>query len=97
VLEKEVRILRLKVPGAGERLARQIARFMQALRARRLSKMPGVAESIDWAQALVRLHQDELDAQIVGETLGCFLKDQRDVEEMGETELTALVDAARGG
>ena len=61
-LEKEVRILRTKVPGASEQLARQIGRVMQALRRRRLSKAPGVAESIDWAQALVRLHRQSLDA-----------------------------------
>jgi MoxR-like ATPase len=93
--EKEVRIIRLKVPGAGEDLARQIARFMQALRRRQLSKVPGVAESIDWAQALVRLHRDRLEPELVAETLGCFLKDQRDVHELGTTELTALVDDAR--
>ncbi len=93
--EKEVRIIRVKVPGAGEDLARQIARFMELLRKRRLSKTPGVAETIDWAQALVRLHRDQLEPEIVAETLGCFLKDQRDVHELAETELKALVDEAR--
>jgi MoxR-like ATPase len=94
-LEKEVRIIRVKVPGASERLAAEIGRFMQALRRRRLSKTPGVAETIDWAQALVRLHRQHLDDEIVAETLGCFLKDQHDLKELGRDELTALVGQAR--
>jgi MoxR-like ATPase len=94
-LEKEVRIIAAKVPGASEDLARQISRFMRALRKRRLSKTPGVAETIDWAQALVHLHRDELDVGVVGETLGCFLKDQRDVQELAEPQLEALVAEAR--
>ncbi|HEX2442414.1 MAG TPA: MoxR family ATPase [Vicinamibacterales bacterium] len=90
-LEKEVRILRTKVPEAGEQLARQIGRIMQALRRRRLSKAPGVAESIDWAQALVRLHRERLDADAVAETLGCFLKDRHDIEEIDRAAIDSLV------
>ncbi len=93
--EKEVRIVAIKVPGAGEDLARQIARFVQALRRRRLSKTPGVAETIDWAQALVRLHRDHLDTELVFETLGCLLKDERDIKGLGEADVTALVEDAR--
>src|SRR5262245_18733096 len=59
--EKEVRIIRARVPEAGERLSQQIAHFLQALRGRRLLKAPGVAETIDWARALVRLHADRLE------------------------------------
>ena len=95
-LEKEVRILRLKAPGASEQLAREVARFMQALRRRRLSKAPGVAESIDWAQALVRLHRPHLDAEAVAETLGCFLKDRHDVEDLDRAGIDSLVADARG-
>jgi len=95
-LEKEVRILRLKVPGASEQLARQIARFMQAIRRRRLSKAPGVAEAIDWAQALVTLHRSHLDADTVADTLGCFLKDRHDVEDLDAAGIDALVAEARG-
>src|SRR5262249_38704060 len=91
-LEKEVRILRLKAPGATEQLTREIARFMQALRRRRLSKAPGVAEAIDWAQALVRLHRPHLDADAVAETLGCFLHDRHDLDRAG---IEALVADAR--
>jgi MoxR-like ATPase len=93
-LEKEVRILRAKVPGVSERLAGQIGRVMQALRSRRLSKAPGVAESIDWAQALVRLHRQSLDADVVSETLGCFLKDRHDIEDIDRAAIDALVAEA---
>jgi MoxR-like ATPase len=90
-LEKEVRILRTKVPEAGDRLARQIGRMMQALRRRRLSKAPGVAESIDWAQALVRLDRQGLDGDAVAETLGCFLKDRHDIEELDREAIDSMV------
>ena len=95
-LEKEVRIIRSRVPGAGERLAGQIGRFVQALRARRPAKPPGVAETIDWAEALVRLHKDELDAEIVQDTLGCLLKDRNDMRELDASEISTLVEAAAG-
>lgn len=94
-LEKEVRIIRTRVPGVSEVLAREIARFMQALRGRRLAKAPGVAESIDWALALMTLHADRLDPDTVRETLGCLLKDRHDITGIGAAELTALVDDAR--
>jgi MoxR-like ATPase len=94
-LEKEVRILHLKAPGASAELAREIGRFMQALRSRRLSKAPGVAEAIDWAHALVRLHRPHLDAQSVAETLGCFLKDRHDLEDLDRAGIDALVAEAR--
>jgi MoxR-like ATPase len=92
--EKEVRIIRLRVPDANERLAAQIARFVESLRERRLAKSPGVAETIDWAQALVRLHQEELEPRIVSETLGCVLKDHNDLHELKGEEITTLLEAA---
>jgi MoxR-like ATPase len=94
-LEKEVRILQLKVPGAGEQLSREIAGFMQAVRRRRLAKTPGVAEAIDWAQALVRLDRSQLDGEAVAATVGCFLKDRHDVEELDGAGIDALVAEAR--
>jgi MoxR-like ATPase len=94
-LEKEVRILRLKAPGASEQLTREIGRFMQALRRRRLAKAPGVAEAIDWAQALVRLQRANLDTEAVAETLGCFLKDRHDVEELDRAGIDSLVAEVR--
>src|SRR4051794_6945651 len=93
-LDKEVRILSARVPGASARLAQEIGRFMQALRRRRLSKAPGVAETLDWAQALLRLHSDHLDRETVEQTLGCILKDHNDLREIGgalEAVLTAAV------
>jgi MoxR-like ATPase len=80
--DKEVRILRTKVPGINERLAGQIARVMQGLRRMKLSKVPGVAETLDWAGALVALHADHLDAELVRETLGCVLKEVDDVKRL---------------
>ncbi len=95
-LEKEVRILRARVPGAGERLSEEIGRFMQALRRRRLSKAPGVAETIDWAQALLRLHSDHLDLETVEQTLGCILKDRHDLRELAGAGLETALEEAQG-
>jgi len=92
--EKEVRIVQSRVPQAQTRLAEQIARFVQALRRRQLARSPGVAETIDWAQALVRLHCDELDPETVRETLGCVLKDHSDSRELSGEEIAALVETA---
>jgi MoxR-like ATPase len=91
-LEKEVRIIRSRVPKASEKLAGQIGRFLRALRARRLLKAPGVAETIDWAQALVRLHRDALDADTVERTLGCILKDRQDLSDLSSEEIAGLVE-----
>lgn len=93
-LEKEVRILRARVPGASVHLAAEIGRFMQALRRKRLSKTPGVAETIDWAQALVRLHQEHLDRETVVQTLGCIVKDQHDLRQLAEGDLEAVLAEA---
>ena len=77
---KELRIVERKVPGIGARLASEVARFMETLRRMRLAKVPGVAETLDWAQALAALHADHLDEAVVGETLGCVLKDADDMK-----------------
>ena len=95
-LEKELRILRLKVPELSEQLAQSIARFVQRMRKRDLRKLPGVAETIDWARALVRLHQDRLDAEIVSATLGCLLKDEHDVRKTGQDAVADLLAYASG-
>jgi MoxR-like ATPase len=81
--DKEIRIVERKVPGINARLAREIARFMEVLRTVRLNKVPGVAESLDWGQALVSLHADHLDEGLVSETLGCVLKDADDMKRFG--------------
>jgi MoxR-like ATPase/intein/homing endonuclease len=78
--DKEIRIVERKIPGINARLARQVARFMETLRTVRLAKVPGVAETLDWAQALTALHADHLDETLVFETLGCVLKDADDIK-----------------
>lgn len=78
-LEKELEIVRAKVPRIAATLSSQVARVMQTTRTMSLSKIPGVAETLDWANALVALQAPELDEQIVAETLGCFLKDEGDI------------------
>jgi len=89
--EKEVRIVLRKVQGVNERLAREVSKFMESLRKLRLSKVPGVAETLDWALALTALHADHLDAALVNETLGCVLKDADDIRRFkGELESTGL-------
>jgi MoxR-like ATPase len=78
-LEKELAIVRAKVPGIDGQLAHQVASFVQSLRRLKLAKTPGVAETLDWARALVALHARELDAPLVLETTGCFLKEEEDL------------------
>lgn len=95
-LEKETEIILAKVPGVAEQLARQIARFAQGLRARRMMKPPGIAETLDWASALVMLHREFLDAGTVAETLGCMVKDRDDLQSLVPTEVGILV-AQSGG
>ena len=85
-LEKELRIVRSRMPDIDAKLAEQVARFIQELRRMKLTKVPGVAETLDWATALVALHASHLDEEIVRETLGCFLKEEADLRAV-ETEL----------
>ena len=96
--DKEVRIVERKVPGVNHRLAGEIARFMEALRRMRLAKVPGVAETLDWAQALASLHADHLDEALVAETLGCVLKDSDDMKrfraEVHKTGLTPFLSVS---
>ena len=87
-LDKEVRIIRTKVPGVNERLGDEVARVMQALRRMKLQKIPGVAETLDWAGALVALHADHLEPTLVHETLGCILKEAEDLKRL-QAELAA--------
>jgi len=77
-LDQEIEILHARVPGLSDRLAHQIARLMQVLRGLPLQKAPGVAESLDWAMALMSLHRDRLDASVLQQTLGCVLKVHED-------------------
>ena len=73
--DKELRIVQRKLPGLSERLAAEVARFMEAARTLRLAKVPGVAETLDWGQALLSLGAERLDEELVAQTLGCVAKD----------------------
>ena len=77
--QKELEIVRAKVPAIGALLSSQITGVMQATRGMNLSKVPGVAETLDWANALVALQTTELNNEIMSETIGCFLKDENDI------------------
>ena len=94
-LDKEMRIIGRKVPGIDARMTREIAKFMETLRQVRLAKVPGVAETLDWAQALVALHADHLEEPLIAETLGCILKDADDMKrfraEVARTGLTPFL------
>ena len=90
-LEREIEIVKLRVPGVPERLATQVARFVGGLRELDLAKPPGVAETIDWANALVELGKDELDPETVEATLGSVLKYHEDFEAVRKTALADLV------
>ncbi|MFQ5679981.1 MAG: AAA family ATPase [Gemmatimonadota bacterium] len=80
--EKELRILRSRLPGARDALDTKIVSFVQRLRQEKLYKRPGVAETLDWARALEELGAEELDEETVGTTLGCLLKDRHDAERI---------------
>ena len=78
--EKELAIVRSKVPDCDLHLAKQICVFMELIRKQKLEKVPGVAETLDWARSLVTLHQDHLDPVMVESTLGIVFKDRMDVQ-----------------
>jgi len=92
--EREVRIVRMRVPQALDRLARQVAGAVETLRTLHLYKPPGVAETIDWAQALVALGVTELDEHTVEVTLGAVLKYREDQERTRQHGIAGLVKQA---
>ena len=94
-LEKEYRILLAKVPEAPDYLAQLVVGFVQELRKIELYKLPGVAETIDWAEALVALDQRDLEEKVVEETLGVILKYQEDVEKLKGDKVRSLVARAK--
>jgi len=95
-LEREIEIVRLRVPDAPERLAAEAAAFVAGLRGLDLQKPPGLAETIDWARALAALGRQELDAEHVEATLGSLLKYHEDLLSVRDETLAGLVAAARG-
>jgi len=94
-LDAEIAILHARIPGLSERLAEQIARSMQVFRGLPLQKAPGVAESLDWARALINLHRDHLDEAALEQTLGCVLK-VRDDHQVLESHREALQPVLQG-
>jgi MoxR-like ATPase len=96
--DKEIRIVERKVPGINHRVAGELTRFMESLRRMRLNKVPGVAETLDWALALAGLHADHLDETVVAETIGCVLKDADDIKrfraEVDKSGLAPFVQAS---
>lgn len=94
-LEREVAIVRARVPQVDEELARQVAALTATLRELELYKPPGVAETIDWAQALAVLGRGTIDTGSVAATLGTVLKYREDADRVRRHGLDELVDAAR--
>jgi MoxR-like ATPase len=95
--EKEYRIVSFKVPEAPLQLAHELVQFVQGLRELDLYKVPGVAETLDWAAALVALDAQTLDLPVVEHTLGMLLKYQDDVEALKRDYVQQLVERARDG
>ncbi len=93
--EEELAIVRAKVPGASEKLASEVARFVGELRRSELYKLPGVAETLDWAAALVALDREALDPAVVADTLGILLKYQDDVEKVKGEVAGAILEHVR--
>jgi MoxR-like ATPase len=89
--EKEYRIVTAKVPGASERLARQVTAFVQDLRTADLYKAAGISETLDWAAALVALNRDVLDRDVIDETLGILLKNQEDIDAVRGERVGAIL------
>ena len=92
---RELAIVRRKVPGVSERLSREVVAFVQGLRKGDLFKMPGVAETLDWAQALTALDTVSLSPEITQSTLGVLLKYQDDLAKIRDGELARMVAEAR--
>jgi len=95
VAERELKIVRAKVPGIGKILSEQVVHFVQALRKEDLFKAPGVAETLDWAAALAELDVATLDPSTVSDTLGVLLKYQDDIARIEGTKAKELIDEVR--
>jgi MoxR-like ATPase len=92
---RELSILQSRVPEAPQKLSREIVAFVQAIRKEELFKAPGVAETLDWASALVELDAVALDPALVSDTLGVLLKYQDDIQKMQGTRAKAMLDQLR--
>ncbi len=90
-LDKELRIVRSKVDGIEEKLARQVVRFVDSSRHVGLDKVPGISETLDWAKAMVVLHMDHLDHDAVERTLGALVKDADDMEKFRKDTIDEIL------
>jgi MoxR-like ATPase len=93
--DKELAIVRSRVPGASQRLAEQVTTFVQRLRSDDLYKVPGVSETIDWAAALVALDRQTLDIDAVHQTLGVLLKAREDLDAVRGERVAVLLQLTR--
>jgi MoxR-like ATPase len=93
---RELAILKSRVPDAAQKLSREIVGFVQAIRKEELFKVPGVAETLDWASALVELDAVALDPALVSDTLGVLLKYQDDIQRMQGSKVKQVLDSVRG-
>jgi len=92
---RELAILKARAPHAPAKLAKQVVNFVQAIRKEELFKAPGVAETLDWATALVELDAVALDPALVSDTLGALLKYQDDIQAMQGSKVKELLDQAK--
>tara|TARA_B100000315_G_scaffold258668_1_gene311621 strand:+ start:577 stop:1539 length:963 start_codon:yes stop_codon:yes gene_type:complete len=98
--EKEYRIITTKIPGIDKLLAEKVCNFMQIVRGMDFFKKPGIAETLDWAVALVMLNRDELDKETVESTLGCIFKDNQDIQKITGGQIETVLEKSkvvRGG
>ena len=89
--DRELRIVRAKVPGIGERLARQVVRFVEDVRGLDLEKSPGVSETLDWARAMMIMSYESIDREAVEVTVGALLKDADDLEDFRSGALDKIL------
>jgi MoxR-like ATPase len=92
---RELEILRVKVPRADAELSRQVVGFVQKLRKQDLFKLPGIAETIDWTEALIQLDRVALDPKAVDDTIGVLLKYQDDIAKIRGSEAATLLDQVK--
>ncbi len=95
-VEKEERIVLAKVPGIGEKLLSQVCLFMNRIRQGEYYKKPGVAETLDWAMALMALGKDELDPEAIRETLGCIFKYREDLRQVEGSGVEKILEGLPG-
>jgi len=93
--ERERQIVRTKVPGISEQLSAEIVAYVQKLRHQDLFKNPGVAETLDWATALIELDKLAIDPQVISDTLGVLLKYQDDIAKIAGDEGTKILKEVR--